>query len=230
LADLAIIKLDLTTRREPTAPVPSAKFGDSSKLKVGDVVLAMGSPGGLSQSVTRGIVANTEMIAPRMMGGGFVLDGENVGELVRWIGHDAIIYPGNSGGPLVNLAGEIVGVNEVGIASLGGAIPSNLAQHVAADLIKNGSVARSWIGVLSSETLFSGWSFASAVFAISRLGAASVAGAGAWAGGGGAAPASLPWPLPRPMPSPRPPPPSPTPERPRPPAPNASPPRDSLQA
>ena len=61
----------------------------------------MGSPAGLSQSVTQGIVANTEMIAP---GGAMRLDGEAVGELVRWIGHDAVIFPGNSGGPLVNLA------------------------------------------------------------------------------------------------------------------------------
>jgi len=118
LSDIAVLKLDLSTRRDPTAPLGVARFGDSDKLQVGDVVLAMGSPAGVSQSVTKGIVANTEMISP---GGGMRLDGENVGELVRWIGHDAVIYGGNSGGPLVNLAGEIVGVNEVGIGSLGGA-------------------------------------------------------------------------------------------------------------
>jgi serine protease Do len=70
-----------------------------------------------------------------------------VGELVRWIGHDAVIFPGNSGGPLVNLQGEIVGVNEVGIGSLGGAIPSNLAQAIANELIAKGKVSRSWIGL-----------------------------------------------------------------------------------
>ncbi len=152
LADLAIIKLDLATRRMKDQPLPVAKFGDSDKLRVGDVVLAMGSPGGLSQSITRGIVANREMIVPRNQIG-MTLDGEKVGELVRWIGHDAIIFPGNSGGPLVNLAGEIVGVNEVGIASLGGAIPSNLAQKVAQELIAKGTITRSWIGLETQPML-----------------------------------------------------------------------------
>ena len=146
LSDLAILKLDLSTRRFKDQPLAIATFGDSDQLKVGDVVYAMGSPGGLSQSVTRGIVANTAMIVPRHQIG-LTLDGETVGELVRWIGHDAVIYGGNSGGPLVNPAGEIIGVNEVGIASLGGAIPSNLAKKVAAELIEKGSITRSWIGV-----------------------------------------------------------------------------------
>lgn len=146
LSDLAVLKLDLSTRRLKDEPLAVATFGDSDQLKVGDTVLAMGSPGGLSQSITRGIVANTAMIVPKHQIS-LTLDGETVGELVRWIGHDAVIYPGNSGGPLVNPAGEIVGVNEVGIASLGGAIPSNLAKKVAAELIEKGSVTRSWIGM-----------------------------------------------------------------------------------
>lgn len=146
LSDLSVLKIDPASRRDPTAPVPFAQFGDSDQLKVGDVVLAMGSPAGLSQSVTKGIVANTEMISPGGSGS-MTLDGEDVGELVRWIGHDAVIYPGNSGGPLVNLKGEIIGVNEVGIGSLGGAIPGNLAQAVAKELIAKGYVSRSWIGL-----------------------------------------------------------------------------------
>lgn len=145
LADLAVLKIERKDLRDPAAALPVAEFGDSDKLKVGDVVLAMGSPAGLSQSVTRGIVANTEMISPG--GAGLQLDGETVGELVRWIGHDAVIFPGNSGGPLVDLEGKIVGVNEVGIGSIGGAIPSNLAQRVAAELIARGSVRRSWSGL-----------------------------------------------------------------------------------
>jgi serine protease Do len=131
LADLAVLKIDKNDLRDPSAPLPVAKFVDSASLEVGDVVLAMGSPAGISQSVTQGIVANTEMIAP---GGAMRLDGEVVGELVRWIGHDAIIFPGNSGGPLVNLCGEIIGVNEIGIGSLGGASPSNLARKVSEEL------------------------------------------------------------------------------------------------
>ena len=146
LSDLSVLKIDPASRREASAPLPFAQFGNSDQLKVGDVVLAMGSPAGLSQSVTKGIVANTEMISPAGSGG-MTLDGEDVGELVRWIGHDAVIYPGNSGGPLVNLKGEIIGVNEVGIGSLGGAIPGNLAKAVAKELIEKGHVSRSWIGL-----------------------------------------------------------------------------------
>lgn len=152
LADIAVLKLDLSTRRDPKVPLAVAKFGNSDEVRVGDAVLAMGSPAGLSQSVTKGIVANTEMIAPANMGG-LLLDGENVGELVRWIGHDAVIYPGNSGGPLVNLRGEIIGVNEVGIGSLGGAIPGNLAQAIAHELIAKGRITRSWIGIATQPLL-----------------------------------------------------------------------------
>ncbi len=150
LADLAVLKIDPKNLRNPEVPLPVAKFGDSDALEVGDKVLAMGSPAGLSQSVTQGIVANTEMIAP---GGSMRLDGESVGELVRWIGHDAVIFFGNSGGPLVNLKGEIVGVNEVGIGSLGGAIPSNLARKISDELIAKGYVERSWIGLVSQPLL-----------------------------------------------------------------------------
>ncbi len=150
LSDIAVLKLDLSGRPNPDARFGVARFGDSDQLKVGDVVLAMGSPAGVSQSVTKGIVSNTEMISP---GNGMRLDGENVGELVRWIGHDAVIYPGNSGGPLVNLQGEIVGINEVGIGSLGGAIPSNLARQVVQQLIEKGYVPRSWIGIEAQPLL-----------------------------------------------------------------------------
>ena len=109
LSDLCVLKLDLSGRRTKDR-LPVARFGSSDLLKVGDVVLAMGSPAGLSQSVTKGIVSNTAMILPSRRGS-MTQDGERVGELVRWVGHDAVIYPGNSGGPLVNLQGEIVGVN-----------------------------------------------------------------------------------------------------------------------
>lgn len=142
LSDIAVIKLHPAKARV----FPAAKFGDSSRLTPGQPVLAMGSPLALSQSVTSGIVSNLKMIMPPAFGGGDLLDGEDVGSIVRWIGHDASIYPGNSGGPLVNLAGEIVGVNEISFG-LGGAIPSNLARSVADALIRDGHVRRSWTGL-----------------------------------------------------------------------------------
>ncbi len=147
LADIAVLKLKLETRKRPDVPLAVAAWGDSSQLKVGDVVLAMGCPMAISQSVTQGIVSNTQMILPKSLEGRFRLDGEDVGQIVRWIGHDAVIFGGNSGGPLVNLRGEIVGINELGLGSLGGAIPSNLARDVANQLIGQGRVKRSWIGL-----------------------------------------------------------------------------------
>jgi serine protease Do len=180
LSDLCVLKLDLAGRRNAKAKLPVAKFGDSDRLAVGDVVLAMGSPAGLSQSVTKGIVSNTAMILPSNLGS-FVLDGERVGELVRWIGHDAVIYPGNSGGPLVNLRGEIVGVNEVGVGSLGGAIPSNLARVVARALIEKGAVERSWIGI-EAQPLLKEMTAARGVLVASILPESPAAGAGLRAG------------------------------------------------
>ena len=144
LTDISVLKLKSGTPREFTP----ARFGDSSKMRVGDSVLAMGSPMALSQSVTLGIVSNTEMIMPRFFGpfARFKLDGEDVGTLVRWIGHDAPIYGGNSGGPLVNLRGEIIGINEISFG-LGGAIPGNLARSVAGQIMTGGRIQRSWLGI-----------------------------------------------------------------------------------
>jgi serine protease Do len=144
LSDIAVLRL------RPAAPrvFPAARFGDASKLEVGDRVLALGSPLALSQSVTMGIVSNTEMIMPGMFWpfNRMTLDGEDVGSIVRWIGHDAAIFGGNSGGPLVNMQGEIVGVNELSMG-LAGAIPADLAQEVAQAIIRDGRVRRSWIGL-----------------------------------------------------------------------------------
>jgi serine protease Do len=144
MTDISVIKLKPDSPRD-FEPVG---FGDSGKMRVGDQVLAMGSPMALSQSVTLGIISNIEMIMPRFFGRGgqFRLDGEDVGSLVKWIGHDAPIYGGNSGGPLVNLKGEIIGINEISFG-LGGAIPGNLAQQVVETLKAKGKVERSWIGV-----------------------------------------------------------------------------------
>ena len=144
LSDIAVLKLKPATPRV----FPVARFGDASKLKVGDRILALGSPLALSQSVTMGIVSNTEMIMPGMFWpfNRMTLDGEDVGSIVRWIGHDAAIFGGNSGGPLVNMQGEIVGVNELSMG-LAGAIPGDLAQEVATAIMRDGVVRRSWIGL-----------------------------------------------------------------------------------
>src|SRR5947199_8969682 len=94
------------------------------------------------------MISNVGMGMPRFFGpmGRLKQEGEDVGSLVRWIGHDAQIYGGNSGGPLVNLEGKIIGINEIRLG-LSGAIPGNLAQRVAEKLIKNGKVARAGVGL-----------------------------------------------------------------------------------
>lgn len=149
MTDISVIKL----KPESPRTFQYVSFGDSAKMRVGDYVLAMGSPMALSQSVTLGIISNMEMIMPRSFGGGgrFRLDGEDVGGLVKWIGHDAAIYGGNSGGPLVNLEGDIIGINEISYG-LGGAIPGVLAKSVAEQLMASGKIQRSWLGLDTQAT------------------------------------------------------------------------------
>jgi serine protease Do len=152
LTDLAVLKLTLAQRKSKE-PLPVAAFGNSDELQIGDYVMAMGSPFALSRSVTLGIVSNTK----RVFAGGMMGDdneemqlegGQRTGLFTQWIQHDAAINPGNSGGPLVNLNGQIVGVNELGGGGgLGFAIPSNLARKVVEQLIARGEVLRSYIGV-----------------------------------------------------------------------------------
>ncbi|NJL27857.1 MAG: trypsin-like serine protease, partial [Thermoanaerobaculia bacterium] len=151
LTDLAVLQLELPALGPDDPGLPVASFGDSDRLEIGDYVMAMGSPFSLSRSVSLGIVSNTE----RVFAGGFGSDdvedmeleqGQRTGLFTRWIQHDALIQPGNSGGPLVDLEGRIVGINELGASAMGFAIPSNLARRVSAALIAYGEVVRSWIG------------------------------------------------------------------------------------
>ena len=131
--DIALLKIDVRG-------LPAVTWGDSSKLQVGEWVLAIGSPFQLSQTVTAGIVSATGRA--------------NVGfaEYEDFIQTDAAINPGNSGGALINTRGELIGINtgifsqSGGYQGIGFAVPSNLARHVVDDLMKFGEVRRGTIG------------------------------------------------------------------------------------
>jgi serine protease Do len=151
LTDLSVLKLRLAQRSNPTEPLPVSTLGNSDALEVGQYVLAMGNPLTLSSSLTLGVVSNTKRVFTDFTGTEMTeLDlgaGEKTGIFTRWIQHDALILPGNSGGPLVNLRGEVVGINELGGAGVGFAIPSNLAAKVLNQVLTFGEVRRGWLGV-----------------------------------------------------------------------------------
>ena len=133
--DLALIQLDLPAGG-PT--VPYAVLGDSDVLKEGDFVMAMGAPWGLSRSVSIGIVSCARRYLP-----------EN-SQYSLWLQTDASISPGNSGGPLVNTAGEVVGINTLGIlygGDLGFAVPSATIRHLVSQLREFGKANWSWTGL-----------------------------------------------------------------------------------
>lgn len=150
LTDLAVLQIDMK-QLAPGTELAVATWGESTNLTIGDTVMAMGSPFSLSRSVTLGIVSNADRVFTG--GGGDDVEemefdpGQRTGIFTRWIQHDAAINPGNSGGPLVNLQGQIVGVNTLGGSNMGFAIPSALARPVAESLIAHGEVIRSYIGV-----------------------------------------------------------------------------------
>jgi serine protease Do len=136
--DLAVIKIDANKA------LPVARLGNSDAAKVGDWVLAFGSPFQLEATVTAGIIS--------------ARDRGNVGEqFQRFLQTDAAINPGNSGGPLVNMAGEVIGINTAimtatrGFDGVGFALPSNTAINVYNDIIKKGRVTRGSIGVTFTE-------------------------------------------------------------------------------
>ena len=133
--DLALIKIDADHA------LPVMKFGDSNAVQVGDWVLAIGSPFGLDQTVTAGIISKKER------------DSQAFTSFQRFLQTDAAINRGNSGGPLVNMHGEVIGVNSQ-IATLNGdyngigfALPSNDAKYVYEQLLANGKVKRGYLGV-----------------------------------------------------------------------------------
>lgn len=150
LTDLSVLKLQLEKRTDPKAPINYANLGDSDKTQIGDSVMAMGNPLMLSSSMTLGIVSNTKRVFTDFTGTQIEdqeLDsGERTGTFTRWIQHDALILPGNSGGPLVNGKGEVVGINELGGNGVGFAIPANIAKVVLKGAIQ-GDLVRGWIGI-----------------------------------------------------------------------------------
>jgi serine protease Do len=151
LTDLSVLKLRTNKRTHPKASFPYAKLGNSDTLRVGDTVIALGNPLMLSSSMTLGIVSNTRRVFTDFTGTELEeqeLDvGEKTGMFTRWIQHDALILPGNSGGPLVNTRGEVVGINELGGAGVGFAIPSNIASMVLKEVLTHGRVRRGWLGI-----------------------------------------------------------------------------------
>ena len=132
MTDLALIKIESANH-----DLPVLTLGDSNAMQVGDWVLAVGNPFGLSHTVTQGIIS----AKGRVIGAGPYDD---------FIQTDASINPGNSGGPLVNFNGEVVGINSAIVASgqgIGFAIPSNMAKGIIPQLKEKGSVVRGMLGV-----------------------------------------------------------------------------------
>ena len=141
LTDVAVIKI-----KDNVKNLPVAYLGDSDKLRPGDWAVAIGNPFSLTSSVTMGIVSATGRTTP----GG-------TASFQNFIQTDAAINPGNSGGALVNIKGELVGINTMiytqsgGNMGIGFAIPINMARRIMEDLIFDGKVSRGWLGVSIQE-------------------------------------------------------------------------------
>ena len=130
--DLAVVQIETKNQ------LPEAHFGDSSNLHVGQFVIAVGNPFGLDSTMTFGIVS------------GLNRENINISRYEDFIQTDASINPGNSGGPLLNLDGEIIGINTAIInyaQNIGFSIPANMVKTVVKDLINTGEVRRGWLGV-----------------------------------------------------------------------------------
>lgn len=136
--DIAVVRIE-----KPPVGLVAARLGDSNKLDVGEWVLAIGSPLGLDQSVTAGIVSGKGKVTRNIH-----MSGERMREYIQT---DAKINPGNSGGPLVNLQGEVIGINTLINVGPGGAygfaIPINQARQMANAIITEGRVRHAWLGI-----------------------------------------------------------------------------------
>jgi serine protease Do len=144
--DIAVVKLDLDELKRRNLTFSWAPMGDSAEVTLGQTVMALGTPYGLSRTVTSGIVSNTERYIDESNIGGY-----ETGWFNNWIQTDAAINPGNSGGPLINLRGEVVGINTRAINdgnNLGFAIPINTAKEVVEKILTAKKVSRSYTGVL----------------------------------------------------------------------------------
>ena len=136
--DLALIKVS-------AEKLPAITFASSDKLNVGDIVLAIGNPFGVGQTVTQGIIS---ALGRNHLG---------INTFENFIQTDASINPGNSGGALINTDGNLVGINSViysrngGSMGIGFAIPASLAQQVIKQIISDGSVTRGWIGIEAQD-------------------------------------------------------------------------------
>jgi serine protease Do len=141
MTDVAVLKVDATG-------LPVIRLGDSRGIEVGDFCLALGSPFGLGQTVTFGIISAT---------GRSDLGIETPGAYEDFIQTDAAINPGNSGGPLVNVRGELIGINTAILSKSGGnvgigfAVPINLARQAMDQIIQHGKVTRAYMGILPQE-------------------------------------------------------------------------------
>jgi serine protease Do len=145
--DLSLLRLDLSDAKKRGLTFKHAEFGDSEKLYVGETVYAVGTPHGLTRTVTRGIISNNNRYFEDTEG----VDGYETGNFNTWLQTDAAINPGNSGGPLVTEDGRIIGITSrayLGANNLGFAIPSVIAKRVVASLVQDGSITRSYIGIV----------------------------------------------------------------------------------
>ena len=144
--DLALVQLDMDEIRRRHLSFEVATLGNSSQVALAQDVMAVGTPYGLSRTVTKGIISQTDRAIDETH-----IDSYETGWFNNWIQTDAAINPGNSGGPLINLKGEVIGINTRGISSgnnLGFAIPIDTAKQVIPELLSpQKKVTRSYIGI-----------------------------------------------------------------------------------